>query len=198
MEAGKWYQIGVPFEQLDGASTYKISEAFSKGFVDGDMLYIMDPELCAYTEIRKWQTVNGDSGWGMTVFPILDDATVKAGNAVLIKKAETSEVSLLGKVNTMAQSVITGDNTWSLIAIQHPTNLDINSLKWSGLNEGDMLYVMDPELCAYTEVRKWQTVNGISGWGMSVFPILQDYTLTPGQAMLINKRSSGTATVSVE
>ena len=198
MEAGKWYQVGVPFEQLNGATSYNISEVFSKGFSDGDMLFVMDPTTCAYPVVRKWRTVNGTSGWGKVAIPKLEDATIDAGEAVLINKKTTGDVTFIGKVNSLAKSVISGDNAWSLVALQYPTEVAINSLKWSGIENNDMLFVMDPELCTYITVRKWRTVNGTSGWGKVAIPKLEDLTLTPGQAVLINKKSSGTATVSFE
>ena len=105
---------------------------------------------------------------------------------------------MVGRFNSASQSTIQGDNAWTVVAIQHPLATTINSLKWSGIEEGDTLFIMDPSSATYPTIRKWRTVGGVSGWGRVVAPLLQDADLAVGQAMVINKKSPGTATVSFE
>ncbi len=200
MEAGKWYQIGNPFATLETKEKYMLSEILSSGFSDGDLLFIMDPVTCIYPTIRKWQTVGTDTGWGNLLIPLIkgQDVEVKPGQGFLIHKKQKSTVTVSGMVNGEATSELQGNRAWNLVTVQYPTSTTINTIQWTGMDAGDLLFIMDPETGIYPTIRKWQTVGEETGWGNLLVPLIkgQDVTLTPGQAMLILKQGSTAGTVS--
>ncbi len=192
MEAGKWYQIGMPFLDLEGEQTYQISEAFNTGFTSGDILFVMNPETCTYPVMRRW---NDGKGWCKMAAPIKEDATIKAGQAVMIRKQTKSDVTFYGMVKAETQTTLEGDRSWNLVVLQHPVATTINSLQWSGLESTDILFIMDVDKATYPTMRRWQ---GTKKWCKMAAPITEDADLGVGQAMLIYKQSSGTATVSFQ
>lgn len=194
MKAGKWYAVGNPFHQLDGATTYKVMDVYGQGFSDGDMLYVLDPETSAFSTILQWQTIDGVSGWGDILFPFLSNIDIDAGTGVLIKKVTDGEISLSGRVEAVTSTI--ESQRWAYLVVQYPEKKKVSELTWEGFAEGDMLYIFDSDKNAFSTTLMWQTVNGVSGWGDTLFPFLDTTTeISIGQAFLVNKKSSGEGSV---
>lgn len=196
MTAGGWYQLGSPFVQLDGVSTFTLDEAFP-GFADGDRLYLATPEG-GYT-FRYWKTSGEDAGWSTSRNTYRADATEYAqGTAVYIYKDTAGKVTLSGAVkkieNTFGSD--TG-NAWNLVALPWPEAKTLSDYEWTDCEEGDTLYISAPD--GSFSFRYWKaTVDG-TGWSISRNRYREDTTvIEPGVAVYINKVSTGVGTVTVK
>ena len=193
MQAGKWYQIGNPFGELDGADTFSANEAFSTGFSDGDILNLFDKQRSSYA-VYYWNSAL--NGWSPFVgAPFLADIPLTKGKAVYIYKGNAGVVTLCGKV--VEVSVPFGaenGGAWDQIVPMWPATAKLNDLKWEGLQSGDTVNILDPERAAYNvyywdaNTQQWTIAPGV--------PISADVELQIGQAVFVNKASSGVGTLS--
>ena len=207
MEAGKWYQIGIPFASLDGTTEAEINAVFNQGFVDGDSLYIFNPDTLAYTAY-DWNSAVGESGaWVKPRKPtVATTATVKAGQGVYICKAETASFTCQGsvKVATEIEFGKTEGSGWNQITVLFPETGDLNGFKWQGLKSGDSIYIFNPETLTYTAYEWNETLNNTitnqaGAWVKPRKPnVFVNIPVSAGQAYYINKISAGVGKVSAE
>lgn len=193
MEAGKWYQIGTPFVELEDGTVPTINTVFSEGFDDGDLAYILGPDA-TYLPTRQWLTYNGETGWFNPATRKLDDMGLCAGQAVFFKKAVPGEVVLKGRVSATEEVPFGNEsaNSWSQIVRTYPNGpRSINEIEWTGVEDGDLLYIFSPEMGTYLPTRQWLTYNGETGWFNPATRKLDDQKFEPYQAFFINKKSSG-------
>ena len=99
MQAGKWYQIGTPFVELEEGQTATLNTAFGQGFADNDLAYIYDSETNSYLGPYAWLTYNGQTGWWNTGLGVLCDTKLSPGQAVFIYKQSQGKSTLLPTVS---------------------------------------------------------------------------------------------------
>lgn len=192
MEAGKWYILGNPFISLDGATTYKLNDAFAgSGFAAGDVLYTMD-DTGIFTS-HYWNVTNG--GWSTHKVAWREDNTdYSASTAVYLHKLSDGSFTFFGKVASIEVEV--GDEAgevWSLTSVTYPESKKLGELTWTGFTSGDVLYTMD-DTGLFTP-HYWNTAN--NGWSTHKVAWREDTTpLAVGQALYIRKRSAGKGTIS--
>ncbi len=193
MEAGKWYQVGTPFVNLDESAQPKINTVFTSGFGAGDTLSVYNPATSLYTTYH-WNTNN--SAWCASKRPTAAavDVILPTGKAVFINKAVAGEVTLSGKVS-FAEATEFGSatgNAWDQIVCVYPETIKLNEIIWTGLASGDTLSIYDTETALYTTYH-WNTTK--SAWCASKRPTAAavDVNVPAGQALFINKASVGTA-----
>ena len=196
MEAGKWYQVGCPFNNLDESAIPSLVTIFNAGFGEGDKAYIYTEAKGSYEQPFTWGVPKkgGDATW-LNARGAASDFTLKSGQAVFIYKAQTNTVTFAGKVD--AENVVSfgseAGSTWSQIIFPYPVDTDINDMKWAGLNNGDQLYVYNQTKGSYDQPYKWkdgQWYNARNKVVPAVIPV--------NAAMFIQKTSGGVATLSVE
>ena len=190
MEAGKWYQVGCPFGQLDGSKIFSVNDVFSRGFKTGDSINIFDSEKGSYS-VLSWS----DSLNAWTDFPgapFASTAQLTEGQAIFVSKAVTSEITLSGKVSEVVVSFgKEGGNAWNQIVAVWPVASKVNDLKWSGLQTGDILNVLNADSGTY-EVFYWDENVGGGKWVVAPgVPLPSDKAIAPGQALFVNKVSAG-------
>ena len=206
MKADKWYQVAFPFVQLDDTETVSISEAFNSGFVDGDTAMVLDSQTGLYQNQAFWvsQADEGKGAWCDLPIPAIAkpvDVQLAPGQAVFIHKSATSDVIVSGKVKaTEAQFGTQEGNAWNQVGVVWPESKDVNDLKWTGVQTGDTLCVLDVESGLYGQQLFWvPTANeGQGAWCDLPIPALAkpvSLTLAPGQAVFINKVSAGIGAV---
>ena len=193
MQAGKWYMVGNPFGDLADKETIPLSEIYSDGFVEGDILNVLDSVSSTYsayhwnTQLSTWSILPG--------VPIPAEVSLKQGQAVYIYKAASGKVSLKGKV--IEASVPFGKEeggAWNQIVPMWPSEQAVNDLKWTNMQDGDILNVLDIETATFnayhwnSSIQKWTILPGV--------PIEANVTLFPGQAVFVNKISTGIGTLS--
>ena len=129
------------------------------------------------------------------------DVDLALGASVFLQKKATSDVSLAGRVNEQASITFgreTG-NSWAQVGLPVPQKMDVNDMKWEGLQEGDVLYVYDSAEQTYSVSRvwskgkteadsalKWRTKRGVAS----------ELIIDVGQSLFVNKISAGYATLS--
>ena len=195
MQAGKWYQIGNPFVELENGVTPTVNTVFNTGFSNGDLLYLYDSNSSGYTVTLTWGTIRGVSGWYYGNGNLASD-TLKEGQAAFIKKVTASPVTLKGKVAVTEVSFgLEEKASWSQVVCVYPTTQKINDIAWHNLMKNDEVYIYDPNQGGYTTTLSWQTLNGKTGWyyGNGAFA---DIEVSPGQALFIHRASAGTASCS--
>ena len=190
MEAGKWYQVGCPFGQLDGSKIFSVNDVFSRGFKTGDSINIFDSEKGSYS-VLSWS----DSLNAWTDFPgapFASTAQLTEGQAIFVSKAVTSEITLSGKVSEVVVPFgKEGGNAWNQIVAVWPVASKVNDLKWSGLQTGDILNVLNADSGTY-EVFYWDENVGGGKWVVAPgVPLPSDKAIAPGQALFVNKVSAG-------
>lgn len=200
MEAGKWYQVGYPFVSLEGnaSDTIAVNDCFTSGFSSGDRLYVLDLQNGGYEAGLYW--VPSKNAWCDRPNPTTAEASDKVlnpGQAVYINKKVTGNVTVSGRVQT--QEVAFGDasgNTWNQVCAVWPEAVALSDLKWSNLSAGDRLYVLDSENGGYEAGLYW--VPSKNAWCNLPNPttaVASDKVLSPGQAVYIQKKSSGVGTL---
>ena len=193
MAAGKWYQVGSPFVALDDTKTPKLNDVFTTGFSDGDQMSIFNSTTQRYV-VYDWSSA--EKAWGINDdwdgF-IKTDVTLTIGQGVFINKKSNGNVVLSGKVST-SEAVVFGDekgNSWTQITYSCPIETKLNTLTWTNLADGDQINVFDPATQRYTAY-DWSSAS--NGWGINDdwdgF-VLKDVPLAVGQAVFINKKSTG-------
>ena len=187
MEAGKWYQIGTPFVELEeGEEVPTINSVFNSGFSDGDQAYIYNTARSGYAATLTWSDEKG--GW-VNMLNRLATNEVPVGTAVFFKKQSTGTVTMKGKVSSTEITTIPG-GAWSQIVCVYPTAKRINEMNWTGLEVGDEAYIYDVERQAYRSVLTWQG----SSWN-NILNRPDTTELKIGQAIFIHKNSQGDGTL---
>ena len=193
MEAGKWYQIGRPFVELEEGSSPKLNTVLTSGFADGDVCNVFDPASVSYVPYYWKSAANGwCSKRGTT--PV--DVDLPASQAVFINKAVTATVSLAGRVSTTEISSFGTEagGAWDQIICVYPSAVKLNEMKWSGLADGDICNVLNSETTTY-EPYYWK--SAANGWCSKRGTTPVDVEIYAGQALFINKKSAGVGTCSV-
>ena len=206
MKADRWYQVAFPFVQLDDTETVSISEAFNSGFVNGDTVTIFNPQSGLYESRAYWvgEANEGKGAW--CDFPVAAiakpvDVQLAPGQAVFIHKSTAGDVVVAGKVTaTEAQFGAEEGNVWAQVGVVWPETKSVNDLKWTGLQAGDTLRVLDSETGLYGQQLYWVPAANEGQGAWCDFPVAViakpvDIQLTPGQAVFINKVSAGIGTV---
>ena len=196
MQAGKWYQIGNPFVELEDGAVPTINTVFNTGFSDGDMAYIYNAGANGYSTVCQWGTLGGATGWLNLATITLDTTPLVAGQAVFIHKASAGEVILRGRVSEVTSLPFGSEdgNSWARIVCVHPTERSLNEMKWSAMADGDQAYIYDSATGAYKATRQWATIGGKSGWYNLSTVTLDTEKLPIGQAIFIHKTSKGQGT----
>lgn len=194
MEAGKWYQIGVVFDTLDG--TQDINQIFSMGFGQGDELHVYDNDTARYVAIRCWKDGSEGRGWYKNdASEVLATDQFKSGQGFFVKKKVAGDVVLKGCVN--ATSVVSfgtdASPAYGMIAYPYPSVTKINDASWGNVEVGDELHVYDNTLSRYTAIRCWKKdAEGIGHWYKNdASTELATDDLTPGQAFFVRKKTAG-------
>ena len=206
MKADKWYQVAFPFVQLDDTETVSISDAFNSGFVNGDTLMILNPQTGLYENQAYWVPAanEGKGAWCDLPIPAIAkpvDVQLAPGQAVFINKSGSGDVVVAGKVKaTKAQFGAEEGNVWAQVGVVWPETKSVNDLKWTGMQSGDTLLVLDSESGLYGQQAYWVPTanNGLGAWCDLPIPAIAkpvDIQLAPGQAVFINKVSVGIGTV---
>ena len=193
MQAGKWYQIGTPFVELDEGTVPTMNTVFTDGFSDGDLAYILGPNG-TYMPTRQWMTYRGQTGWFNMGTGRYDGMELTVGQAIFFSKKQTGLVSLKGRV-AMPDDIEFGNdsaNSWSQVSRAYPNGRrSVNELEWSGIEDGDLLYIYNPESGTYLPTRQWMTYNGKTGWFNRATGKIDTQAFEPHQAFFINKKSAG-------
>ena len=200
MEAGGWYQLGVPFAQLNGTTTFTLDEAFP-GFAEGDRLYVATED--GGYRFRYWMAdaTNGTAGWSIVNTRYRADNTLYTqGTAVYIYKETTGSIALSGAVkqieNTFGSEL---GRTWNLVALPWPEAKKLSDYTWTNCEEGDTLYIGTPDGGFRFRYWKIDTATGNAGWSIVNTRYREDTTpLSAGTAVYINKVSAGVGTVTLK
>ena len=197
MQAGKWYQIGTPFVELEEGQTATLNTAFGQGFADNDLAYIYDSETNSYLGPYAWLTYNGQTGWWNTGLGVLCDTKLSPGQAVFIQKNTSSAVPFTGRVSATTPCSFGAESTssWAQVACVYPEARTLNEMTWTNLEDGDQAYIYDSETNSYLGPYAWLTYNGQTGWWNTGLGVLCDTKLSPGQAVFIYKQSQGKSTL---
>ena len=190
MEAGKWYMMTAPFVGLSEGAT--INDLLCGGFCDNDLLYLYDNTTGTYKAIRAWK----DGMWRMgtaNTTPATD--VLPPGQGFFIVKAAPSTVTIAGQVSDHEVSTFGSESgpVWSMTGVCYPEGVQLNSLSWSGLANGDLLYLYDNETNSYKAIRAWK--DGAWRVGTANSTLATDL-IKPGQGFFINKVSTGTGSYS--
>ena len=200
MEAGKWYQIGLPFSQLDGAETFTLDEAFP-GFAEGDRLYLSTVEGGYSFRYWKVNASTGAAGWSTSRNTYREDTTeFDHGVAVYIYKETAGTITLSGSVKKVENTFGSNSgNSWNLVALPWPEAKKLSDYTWTGCADGDQLYISTPDGGFSFRYWKVNVSTGAAGWSTSRNTYREDSTLIePGIAVYINKVSTGIGTVSMQ
>lgn len=198
LEAGKWYILGCPFVALSDEAT-TINDLLGDGFTDGDLLYIFDSASGGYSNIRAWKTIDGVGVWcnGTADSTIATDI-VDPNQGFFVRKGSTSStITIAGVVSSAEVGSVGNENAscWDMKSLCYPEATAINNLTWTGVQDGDLLYVFDPDYGGYSSILAWKTVDGVGAWRKGTADsTLSDYTITPANGFLMYKRSTGIAT----
>ena len=198
MEEGKWYEVGCPFVDLNDKEELPLNEVFVSGFSQGDTLCMLDPETSTYSDYLYW--IDEKQAWcdrPIAAIAKPSTATLTPGQAVYIHKDTAGQVFLSGKVEAKA-AVFGSENgpTWVLVTPIWPETRDVNAYAWEGLTQGDTLTVLDSETGSYADNVYWDEAKG--AWcDRPISAIAKPITLelAPGQAVFLNKKTTGVATV---
>ena len=206
MKADKWYQVAYPFVQLDDTEVVNVSDLIA-GLADGDTMSIMNNDG-AYGTLAYWVSQAGEKGaWcDLPIFPVGQpmDLQLEPGQAVFLNTKVNGKLVMAGKVKAVeAKFGREEGNAWAQVGVVWPERKSINELKWTGLQAGDTLSVLDSESGEYNQLLYWvpQAKDGAGAWcDLPIFPVGQpiDLQLEPGQAVFINKISAGVGTVSAQ
>ena len=195
LKGGEWYLIGNPFVGLTGGevSTVEtpINELFT-GFEDEDTLYILDDTTQTFSPYF-WKSQK--NGWSSSRFPNgeLTERTISTGQAVYIKKAVDGSITFSGKVSAIkVEFGSQNPESWSQKVVVWPAEVNLNDLKWSGMQAGDTIYTFDDETHSFVPYY-WN--EKAAGWSANRFPTapLATALVKPGKALYINKTSAGIA-----
>ena len=193
MQAGKWYQIGTPFVALEDGVTPTLNTVFTDGFSVGDSVRILDPSRGIFIPYYWNQAQNG---WSESTRPNAALASVELaiGEAVYIQKASAGVVTLKGKVEaTQVEFGTEEGQSWNQVVLVWPQKTSLNEIAWEGMGLGDTLYLLNDGADGQIFVPYyWNTRQ--NGWCDSTRPnaSLVDVDIDVGQAMYINKQTSGT------
>ena len=191
MAAGGWYQLGVPFAQLDGATTFTLDEAFP-GFAEGDIMYIAT-QTGGFIN-RYWK----DTGWSKSKNSYRADSTeYDRSLAAYIYKQSAATITLSGAVEKMTNTFgAESGQTWDLVALPWPESKAINDFVWTGCADGDTLYIATAE--GGFIPRYWKVGTDAAGWSKSKnsYRVATD-VIAPGVAVYINKASAGVGSVTL-
>ena len=192
MQAGKWYQIGNPFVELEDGQEVTINDVFSDGFGDGDSLYIYDSSKNGYVATFLWTTVNDVAGWYDLSTDSLATFKVAVGQGVFINKATDGNVTVKGRVSEVATVSILG-NAWSQVVCVYPVAKTMNEMTWIGMEDGDSAYIYDSSVGGYTS--SYLYIKNRPGMTTGWYDLSTDSFATTklpiGQSIFINKTSSG-------
>lgn len=216
-QANTWHQIATPFEVIDSTAEegkVKINEVYTTGFDVGDLLYVYDSQAGGYSKLYSWQECYFDEDWNLLPnAPILAwgsgesfvTDTVDVGQAVFIQKITSNVMVFLGNVSEDAVSTFGSEsgNTWKQIALLYPAVMSLNDMTWTGIAFGDLIYLYDSILGAYT-IYNWSEclVEGDPTWTLVVIGwsrdncFLTNEPIAVGQGLFIKKISTGIGTLS--
>ena len=195
--------IATPFASLDaelrdGATINQLYR--NEGFSTGDMLYFgSDAGLFVPRYWIQGNTIE-TSGWSTRSNRLAEDTTtiLKPGQAVYIKKANSSSITFTGTVEALpAQFGLEAGNAWAMVTPVWPEGTKkLNDFTWTGVSAGDILYRVTGE--GLFTPRYW--IQGAtpetSGWSTRSNRLAADTTpLAAGEGVYINKKSAGIATV---
>ena len=198
MEAGKWYQVGNPFVELEGDGARQLNDAFGIGFSDGDMLYLYDNEAGIYRSPYVWVSdYNGQSGWFDMATGALAEVAINPGQPAFIHKAITGTPTFPGRVSSTTPTTFGSDGAkgyWAQIACVYPMPLKLQDIQWTGLKSGDALYTYRSERGAYSSPLLWmgEDTGMTPGWYDQATGQLSTLLIEPGQSMFLSKQSGGT------
>ena len=197
MKAGKWYQIGNPFVELEDGSVPTLNTVFTDGFGAGDTLYLLPIGSSTYLPARMWaDDYNDQTGWFNSGDLSYDNTALSSGQAIFIKKVVDGTVTLKGKVSAKEIVSFNGEGAWTQIVCVYPKQCSLNDLHWEGVQAGDQLYIYDANRGTYLPARMWaDNYNGKTGWFNSGDLSYDTEQLPIGQAFFINKRSASSGTV---
>ena len=191
MDAGKWYQVGTPFVDLEtsGAEEVSVNAVFSTGFARGDRLNVLD-DTGTFVPLYWNATANG---WCDSTRPnaALSTVTIAVGEAVYIQKGVAGDVVVKGKVEALPVAFGSEQgNAWNQSVLMWPVATKLNDIAWSNLERGDTLYILDDTTQNFTPYYWNPNANG---WCTTTRPTatLADVDVGIGKAMYINKRSAG-------
>ena len=196
MTAGGWYQLGVPFAQLDGATTFTLDEAFPD-FAEGDIMYIAT-QAGGFIP-RYWKVGTDVAGWSKSKTSYrADSAEYDSSLAVYIYKQTAATITLSGAVKKMTNTFgAEGGNTWDLVALPWPESKSISDFVWTGCAEGDTLYIATAN-GGYIP-RYWKVGTDVAGWSKSKTSYREATdVIAPGIAVYINKASEGVGSVTLD
>lgn len=197
MQAGKWYQVGNPFVELeDSVDTVKINDVYNQGFGEGDILCLLNSGTSQLIPLY-WNEVNG--GWSDSRNPRapLSEATIMSGQAVYITKSQEGVLTFKGKVQAREVSFgMPEGNSWDQVVLLWPETKKLKELAWSGLSTGDTLNILNPETA---EVKAYYWNEALTGWSDSRNPRapLTEDVVNVGHALYINKVSTGIGTLNI-
>ena len=168
-----------------------INELFT-GFEDEDTLYILDDTTQTFSPYF-WKSQK--NGWSSSRFPNgeLTERTISTGQAVYIKKAVDGSITFSGKVSAIkVEFGSQNPESWSQKVVVWPAEVNLNDLKWSGMQAGDTIYTFDDETHSFVPYY-WN--EKAAGWSANRFPTapLATALVKPGKALYINKTSAGIA-----
>ena len=196
MQAGKWYQVGTPFVALDGTQAPRINDVFNMGFQDGDVLYIYQDT--GYTTYLTWKNSGTETaGWCTSRGTTPTDTVIPSGHAVFILKNSTSLVQVAGSVSEKVPTEFGSETagSWSQIVCVYPQETKLNALEWTGIEDGDRLFIFSPESNGYSQTYTWKNSGTpTAGWCSSRGSTPVDVTLPIGQGLFVNKVNAGIAT----
>ena len=196
MQAGKWYQIGTPFVELESKTSATVNDVFNDGFATGDQLYLYNPETQGYNSPLTWGTV-AENAWGDESLWQVSEQTVPAGRAVFIHKVSQGTVTLKGRVSYNELSFFGSEDAaaWGQVVCVFPVAMSLNEMQWSGLTEGDEAYIYDSTRQGYRSPLTWSSAvsGGDPQWSDLSLWTIDSTKLSPGQAIFINKKSAGKA-----
>ena len=196
MQAGKWYQIGNPFVELEDGTDYSLNDAFSSGFQAGDRAYIYDPKTGTYLTTCVWAEIGGTAGWYDLATDSLFETPLSAGTAIFFNKAHNGEVTLKGRVDPFVEVDVPGE-AWSQVAFVYPVAQTLNEMHWEGLEDGDQAYVYDSKTGSYSASFRWIDRTGlVKGWYDIATDTLTEAKIPVAQAIFINKRSASNGKLS--
>ena len=191
MQAGKWYQIGTPFVELEGTSTdVPINDIYTTGFGQGDVLCTLDSTTSSLLPLYWNVTLNG---WSESANPRapLSERTIKVGEAVYILKETLGSLTFSGKVeSTEGHFGSESGNAWNQIVMVWPETKKINEVSWTGLAGDDQMSILNSD----TSVLKTYYWNdSLKGWSDSPNPRapLSTDNIEIGRALYVHKVSAG-------
>jgi hypothetical protein len=203
-----WYQIASTFipvgETADDGTP--INDIFTTGFEAGDKLYVWNTGTQSYDNYT-WMDEPYDeefeiapAGWA-DLGEIRTSATLKAGQAVFLRKASAGATSVVfaGQVEAGIETTVPSA-TWVQVSLPYPVDAALNDeIAWTGFAAGDKVYVWNATTQSYDnytwmdEPYDEEFEIAPAGWA-DLGEIRTLVTLPIGSSMFIYKASAGNGT----